>query len=410
MKERHKNFLKLNFLSIVLTAISFISVTLAWFAYSGLSTVETDVNIRAWNIELSKDGKKVQNQITISLNDLYPGMETVHESVKINNLGDSDAIVKYEIKSARILGDKENLYDTKNGKTTKEIEDILSNEFPFQINLNLSKNFALPDGEETIFDLSVSWPLDSGDDEEDTKWGIKAHEFLESEIQKSEQDSSYQKDPSIFVQISLIAEQYLENDDAPDVNYYLGKEYLIDVIDNKTCNKISDTCFKTTVIDADNTLKDDTVNLIPNLYSEYEEGTFDTYSNSINQIQNNWSVNVSPLDLQSLLKVISKDITESYTSYTNLSSSIIGNINSVNSLNKTVNKVKNFTGNFNYLSENYPYLVSSRCIWLNDEYDSEHGFIFKEENDRVYIKKEHKNTTCKIIPIIKMNKEDLENN
>ena len=47
MKKKHQVYLRLNLMSLFLIAVSFISVTLAWFAYSGLATVSTEVDVKA---------------------------------------------------------------------------------------------------------------------------------------------------------------------------------------------------------------------------------------------------------------------------------------------------------------------------------------------------------------------------
>ena len=47
MKRKHKIFLKANIMSLFFIAVSFISGTLAWFAYTGLSDVATEIDIRA---------------------------------------------------------------------------------------------------------------------------------------------------------------------------------------------------------------------------------------------------------------------------------------------------------------------------------------------------------------------------
>ena len=54
MKNKKKLYLRLNLISLFFVVVSFISVTLAWFVYSGLSTVSTEVNVKAWYIELEK--------------------------------------------------------------------------------------------------------------------------------------------------------------------------------------------------------------------------------------------------------------------------------------------------------------------------------------------------------------------
>ena len=109
MKSRHRLLLKSNLISLFFIAMSFMSITLAWFAYSGLSTVSTDIDVKAWYIEFDKNGNSVSGDITISVDEIAPGMEAKNETVNIKNLGDSDAIIDYDIKSIRILDEEINL-------------------------------------------------------------------------------------------------------------------------------------------------------------------------------------------------------------------------------------------------------------------------------------------------------------
>ena len=103
MKARYKRYLKIYIVPIVFIATSFIFTTFAWFAYSGLKSVSTEIDVKAWYIELTKSGDVVTNNIVITLENVYPGMETVDELVNIENKGDSDAKLSYKIVSSRIL-------------------------------------------------------------------------------------------------------------------------------------------------------------------------------------------------------------------------------------------------------------------------------------------------------------------
>ena len=141
LKKKYKTYLKLNIISILFTVISFISATLAWFAYSGLVDVKTEIGVKAWYIEFDKDNEKVSNDIVIALSDIYPGMDTVTELITIKNLGDTDAKLKYKINSARILNDEKDYYEVGNKVTSTYIEDALSHNYPFHINISLSKEY-----------------------------------------------------------------------------------------------------------------------------------------------------------------------------------------------------------------------------------------------------------------------------
>ena len=122
MNKKHKAYLKLNIMSLFFVVVSFISITLAWFAYSGFANVETEVDVKAWYIDFKQDDESVSNDIVISLSEIYPGMETISEKINIQNLGDSDAEIKYEIKSARIFNEEIDISTLEEGL----IEDKLS--------------------------------------------------------------------------------------------------------------------------------------------------------------------------------------------------------------------------------------------------------------------------------------------
>ena len=130
MKKKTKLYLRLNIMSLFFVAVSFISVTLAWFVYSGLSRVTTEVAVKAWYIEIKKEGdpefNKDSNNVVVSFDDIYPGMQTVEEEIKIKNFGDSDAMLKYEIASIRIL---DNELASSELLTSSAIEDKISHDY-----------------------------------------------------------------------------------------------------------------------------------------------------------------------------------------------------------------------------------------------------------------------------------------
>ncbi len=408
MKIRPKAYLKLNLVSLFMIAVSFISVTLAWFAYSGLAKVSTEVNVKAWYIELEKNGQKVSNDVVISLSEIYPGMEPLDEIIKIKNLGDSDAEVKYSIVSARILGNSENNYITNEVTTSETIEDLLSHNFPFGINIDLTKNYVLSNGDESVFEISISWPLDSANDELDSLWGTKAFDFNKSEEEKSLNDINYQEQPSIQIEISLTAEQYLAIGTSSDLKYNLGDEILIDVINNKTCTALSETCLKTYVLDENNTLADTVVNLLPNPYSTYLTVPYNDYENALNTMTNTWVVNKRGLSVTDLMKIVSTDIQNSILIRENLSDSIIGNLKYNNRIETKLLDATNYNGYYKFMNERFSFLPSSGCYWTNTEYNLFQGFALKKiDNDTSKIYGNLKENTCKVIPVITMEKTKL---
>ncbi|MGE5456019.1 MAG: hypothetical protein ACM3O4_02835 [Ignavibacteriales bacterium] len=409
MKPKYKIYLKLNIMSLAFVAVSFISVTLAWFAYSGLADVRTEVNIKAWNIELEKDGEKVSNDIVISLSDLYPGMNTVNEKINIKNLGDSDAQISYSIVSARILGAPEDNYIVNEEVTTSNfVEDRLSHDYPFHININLSKNYALAQGDGSTFEVSVSWPLDSESDELDSSWGSNAYLFQKNEEALKLQDANYQIRPSIQVIMTVTAEQYLTADTSSDTSFDLGNKVLFDVVSNSVCTDISTTCLETYVIDVNSTLGDDTVTLLPNPNNTYLEGSYSDYNTLLASITNGWTVSTRPLLINDILQVVSRDIMSSFLVRNGISDAIIGNLTYNNRINIELNRAISYNGYYKYLNGKYGYLMSNTCYWTNSEYDVNNGFaVIKtdEINSKVY--NELKANNCKIVPVIIANKANL---
>lgn len=408
MKKRFKNYAKLNLFSIVVIFISFISVTLAWFAYSGLVGVSTEVNIQAWNIELSKDGKPVTNNVVISLSNIYPGMEPTTEMITIRNLGDSDAELSYNISSARILGESNDYYEEGLNNTISEyIEDVISHEYPFSININLSKKYILSKGEE-MFEITFSWPLDSGNDEIDSYWGNKAHLFQEEELLKQTQDSNYVIQPSVHIKIAVSAQQYLENDDSSDYKYNLGDEILIDLINNQKCDAISETCVKTYVLDVNNTMGDNIVTLLPNPYRNYPETTYDDYLDTYSSLTSGWGVTNRDLVADDLLHIVSTDIEKTYSIIEGHTEKIVGYTRYENRLQSILNNVVNNNGHFKFENEKFNFLTSNNCYWTNTSYNELKAFALMKVNDETSkIFGNDKENLCRVIPIIEMNKDKL---
>lgn len=402
VSKRRKSYLKLNIVSLFFTAVSFISVTLAWFAYSGLITTQTEVNVKAWYIEFNNKGNAVSNDIVISLNDIYPNMEVMSENINIKNSGDSDAMIDYKIKSVRILDD---VYDVTDSEM---IEDKLSHDFPFHINMSLSNNYANAHDGTGNFTVSISWPLDSDNDDADSEWGTKAYEFQKRESDKLKADSSYQVRSSIEVNISLEAVQYIAEGVSPDPNYILGSIQLYDPINNKSCNEISETCIKTYVIDKKNTLADSSVTLLPDLYGNYSDGTYSQYDSLYNTLTSNWSVTHRKLNAQDILDVVSSDIVSTSMVSDSISNQLVGFVDYNDRLDQTINKAINYNGYFRFKSQTFTYFSSTNCYWLDNNYNENSHFALVKVDDlfsKVY--SENDNNTCRVIPVIEVSKNNL---
>ena len=405
MKARYKRYLKIYMIPIIFIATSFIFTTFAWFAYSGLRKVSTEVDVKAWYIELSKSGEVVTNDIVITLDDVYPGMETVDEIVNIENKGDSDAKLSYKVVSARIL-DSDFSGDAL--EDNQFLSDSLSHEYPFHVNIDLSKNYIASGGDTSTFEVSVSWPLDSGNDSLDSLWGMNAYNFQKSEQEKLVDDASYKVRPAIQIVISIVAEQFIDTNSSSDMRYALGDTILYDVLLNKRCYSVSETCLSTTVIDTNNTLGDVNVTLLPSLYGNYFDSSFNDYNNKLEEFTSNWSSPTRGLSVNDLLYVISKDVTNSLLNGESISPQIVGNLGYDNRINTEISKAISFNGYYTFLNDKYNYLVHSGCYWTNSSYGNDNGFAFGKLNElKSEIYPKSKSEECKVIPVIIAPKNNL---
>lgn len=404
MNRKHKAYLKLNVMSLFFIGISFISVTLAWFAYSGIARVSTEIDVKSWLIEFEKNDSTVSNDIVLSLSEIYPGMETIHESVKITNKGDSNASLSYSIASVRILDDDLSIDEIDNDY----LKDKLSHDYPFNININLSDSFVLSNGGESVFDMSISWPLDSSNDELDSNWGNLAYQFGISEKEKYNNDSSYKIRPSIKVVISVKAEQITLSDTSSDVNYKLGDVILYDVVNNTRCEALSDSCIRTHIIDINNKVGDNTVSLLPTFLGSYSSGSYTDYDSLLSSVINNWSVDTRSLEINDIMNIISNDVVSSFAIRENLSDSIVGYVNYGDRINNIISDTVLYNGYFSFLNSKFDYLVTNKCYWLNKVYDDNKSFaITKYDDERSLIYGEDNSSNCSVVPIIIAPKEKL---
>ena len=405
MKARYKRYLKIYIVPIVFIATSFIFTTFAWFAYSGLKSVSTEIDVKAWYIELTKSGDVVTNNIVITLENVYPGMETVDELVNIENKGDSDAKLSYKIVSSRILDTEINGESLVNNNL---LSDTLSHDYPFHINIDLSKNYIAAGGDTSTFEVSVSWPLDSGNDSLDSVWGMNSYNFQQGEQSRLMSDPSYTPRSAVQIVISIIAEQFLDDAANSDKRYNMGDVILYDVLLNRRCEAVSETCLSTNVIDYNNTLGDTTVTLLPSLYGNYSVSTFNNYTSALESYTSTWSAPTRALTVNDLLKVVSHDVINTHLNGNNISPQIVGDLSYGTRINTEINRAIGFNGYYTFLNSRFSYLSHNSCYWTNTSYGNDNAFAFErlnETNTKIYPK--DKTSECRVIPVIIAPKTNL---
>ena len=405
-KKRHKVYLKLNLVSIVFAVVSFISVSFAWFAYSGLVDVKTEVGVKAWYIEFEKNNEVVSNDIVISLSDLYPGMEPLSEVITIKNLGDSDAKLNYNIDYARILDDNRDYYALSDDYTSDYIEDALAHNYPFHINVSLSKTRLNAKDTDAEFIVTVSWPLDSGNDMLDSIWGSKAYQFEKKQEEKKKKDSNYNKESSINIGIDVSAQQITDDVDEQDYDFEFGKIVLFDVKNNMICTSLSENCLKTYVIDDANLIGDKNVSLLPDISSFNLEGTYSNYKSILDDKVSSWNAKTRELEAKDILKVISKDINNSIIVTPEISDTILGTVKFSTRADDILTKVGNTNAYISYENKYKPFNTNS-CIWTSTKYNNEKGYAYIKDNNKSKLYGESINTTCNILPVIIAQKSNI---
>ena len=155
---------------------------------------------------------------------------------------------------------------------------------------------------------------------------------------------------------------------------------LYDVVLNKPCDTISDTCLRMFVIDRDNKKKDETVTLVPDILRTYPAGEYSNYESLLNVATSNWNVQTRALTIEDMLSVISFDVYKSYLK----------------------------RGYFIYNSDKFPYLASNKCYWVNSEYSADKAFAFVKDAETAKLFGEIKTNSCSVLPVVTLNKMDLD--
>ena len=193
--KRKKIIKKVKFKTLFLLMITLASNSFAWFIYTTKVSSNISAKVREWNVSFDVNGENVEKTIEINIDSLYPGMTTYTQTLTASNSGEARAQISYEVIRANILG------DDLTGMNYSDIQIInyLRSYYPFSIDSHVSNDIVQSNSEETIT-ISVSWPYESGQDEEDTKWGNLAYTY----------HSSHPDTPSIDLSIKITAYQIEE--------------------------------------------------------------------------------------------------------------------------------------------------------------------------------------------------------
>ena len=232
-----------NFTALFFFSLSCISFTFAWFAYNNVVKSKIEIGVSAWHIAFSEEVNELTNQMSIKIDSFYPGATKYTKSIEIFNKGDIDAEFSYSVKYFRMF-DKE--YEVEN---QDELLDQLSHDYPFVFNLICDSQF-IKSNESIILNIVAEWPLDSGDDITDTRWGTEAYKFEQLEKEKVANDSEYEERAVMEIIVEMNTKQYVEDNlDITDNSFLFGNVYNLNINTLTTCNIGEVDCYNFYVID-----------------------------------------------------------------------------------------------------------------------------------------------------------------
>lgn len=194
--------------NIIVLIILLTSNTFAWFIYATKVQNEMSAHVGAWDILFEAGDSPIVDYINVSIDNMYPGMEDFHYELKAYNKSEVGASLTYTLLSADIMGD---VYYTKEGRneaneevtetdlTSEELIKVLKDNYPFKFDFSVSSSNLDADIGEAFYYIDANWPFESGNDELDTKWGIKASEYKKQHPGK----------PSIILKIKIYISQSL---------------------------------------------------------------------------------------------------------------------------------------------------------------------------------------------------------
>ena len=191
---------------LVFLIILVVSNTFAWFIYATKIDSNVSVHIRSWDIVFEAGQNQVTDTISLSVDDVYPGMEDFSYEIKAYNRSEVSANLSYVILSANILGDE---YVTEEGRiangdeideddlTSSQLESKLASDYPFSITIGTSNSIIQDSTGVETYTLGVTWPYENSHDDVDTAWGVNAYHYKEDNPTL----------PSIAIRIKIIITQ-----------------------------------------------------------------------------------------------------------------------------------------------------------------------------------------------------------
>ena len=153
----------------------------AWFIYTTKVSMDLTAHVSSWDVEFISDQGGITSHITVSVERVYPGMEPYERVIQVNNRGDMEATLSYDVLSAKIMNEYYEVGQVLDGETEEltsdDIEDIITNNYPFRITIEKDETNLSAENGVGYFTITVEWDYESGNDQLDTEWGQRAYNF-----------------------------------------------------------------------------------------------------------------------------------------------------------------------------------------------------------------------------------------
>ncbi len=186
--------IKLKTIILLIVFLSFNSY--AWFIYATKVSSGISAHITSWNVKFKAGEQEITTNVVFEVDKIYPGMEPQTKTLTAYNEGEMKAILEYQIKEIRILGDS---YRISDNFTEEQLISKLA-EYPFKLTFAIDNTNLNEENGSADFDISLTWDFESGDDDLDTYWGEKAYEY----------NNNYPNISSIYVEVVVSATQQAE--------------------------------------------------------------------------------------------------------------------------------------------------------------------------------------------------------
>ena len=170
MKENKRNskllkvLKKIKFRHFIVLALLLIADTYAWLIYVNTVNNNIDVHVRSWNIDFTDGSNPIVDYVNVTAD------EGRAENGEVVNQADL---------------------------TSDQMRTKLASDYPFAITFSVSSVSLEAETGDASFVTQISWPYESGDDEEDTLWGNMAYTFKQA----------HPNDPCISLRVKIYITQ-----------------------------------------------------------------------------------------------------------------------------------------------------------------------------------------------------------